>query len=194
VTDRPKPSKPDVLATTRIFLSDSNTLAALRLLGAITRLYGEHGLPLTTLEDVREGSVWLTFRTWFTRQATKEDNQRFVKEVAAELRTWGEQRSLGISQAQIDEKNSKSVSEVVAQMNEYDNAAVHIGSLLILKRTVNGARDLVVHTLTARQLATLNQYPELIGNPATILDQLSILGNDRIPDDPSEMDTIIIPE
>ena len=82
------------------------------------------------------------------------------------------------SQSEVDKNQSEALSNVITSLKDIPNAAIRIGSLLVVKTTSEtGEVGLVVQTLSLSQLHHLNKNPSLLTQPKNILEKLSF-GND----------------
>jgi hypothetical protein len=107
--------------------------------------------------------------SWFrkflvhAKQGAPDVEESVIKLVRAlELQT------LHRPQADIDAKQADAVAKLMNALDKEENAAIQIGSLLLVKV----GRNYVVRNLSQLQLAHLESNPELFQNPATVLRQL----------------------
>lgn len=76
-------------------------------------------------------------------------------------------------QSEIDANQADAASKVIESLAAIPNAVIKIGSLLIVKNTnSDGQTAVVVKTLTVREMVVLAKRPELLKQPAEILDEL----------------------
>lgn len=83
------------------------------------------------------------------------------------------------SQSEVDKNQSEALSNIMTSLKEIPNAAIRIGSLLVVKNTnETGEVSLIVQTLNLEQLHLLNKRPSLLTQPKNILEQLRLKDDD----------------
>lgn len=92
-----------------------------------------------------------------------------ANQVAAILERAAALRAVDQLQADVDLKVAEAVSKLMSELDKEENAAFLLGAILYVKvGTVHSAR-----TLTPEQMRALSRDPELLGDPATILNRLA---------------------
>lgn len=120
--------------------------------------------------EIKRGSFWRRANAWSKKILSSEElNSRLVKvERAVEIAYLDEQ------QADVNAKESASVTQLIQSLESVPEACLQVGSLLILKRTsANGAASVVARRLSQMEVRALERYPEIQGNPAKVLDALA---------------------
>jgi len=83
------------------------------------------------------------------------------------------------SQSEIDRNQSEALLNIMTSLNGIGDAAIRIGSLLVVKTTnIEGEVNLVVQTLSGAQLRMVNKNPSLIKQPKNIFDKLSLINDE----------------
>lgn len=86
-------------------------------------------------------------------------------------------KGIGQPQAEIDERQATGVAKIIESLSGTPNAALQVGSLLILKVTHNEEASIQVKTLSQRELQILEMNQELLTSPRTIFGELRRLQN-----------------
>jgi hypothetical protein len=77
-------------------------------------------------------------------------------------------------QSEVDKNQSEAMSNIIASLKDINNAAIRIGSLLVVKMTNNeGEVNVQVRSLSIKELHLINKKPELLHKPQQILTALS---------------------
>lgn len=116
-----------------------------------------------------EGSWW---KRWWVRSKdalARED----VQERLQKLEKAAEIKALGRPQADADEVHSRAIANLMSAVTEQDNAAVQCGSVLLVKTTRGGKSNVQVRTLSPTELVLLENRPNLLQQPARILEELA---------------------
>lgn len=138
---------------------------------AITSLVEAFGFEIADDFPAIHGS-W--FKSWFAKlgeTATQpEVAARLVKvERALEL------KGLEAPQAEIDAKQAEAVAKLMSSIENVPNAALQVGSILLVKLTKGDGPVVQVRTLTQRELIQLENNQNLLTSPSTVLDRLAEL-------------------
>ncbi|BAM87703.1 hypothetical protein S58_16950 [Bradyrhizobium oligotrophicum S58] len=78
---------------------------------------------------------------------TEDDALKKIEQLEAAARTV----LLDKPSAEVNVTNSKAVSEVIAQLAEYDEAALQLGNMVIVKRTLSDGRKMLMTGLLSRE-------------------------------------------
>lgn len=116
------------------------------------------------------GSLFKRFFARTKEVATKpEVASRIAKaERALELKMLHER------QANVDKLQAEAVAVLLKAIENDDNAALQVGSLLLLRtKTASGQRNTVTRTLTQRELIFVEQNQQLLKRPENLLDKLA---------------------
>jgi hypothetical protein len=149
----------------RVYLSDDDPKKADQFIKAIA-LFKE-ALDLIVVDDppAESGSWW---KRWLaiTRDVSSQP------EVAERLRKAEralEMQALHKIQAEVDKKQAEAAQALIQSLENIENAAIQVGSLLIIKTCSDKGARLTVRTLTQNQLALLEKDPSLLQDPETVL-------------------------
>jgi hypothetical protein len=148
-----------MLAPVTIYLDDAS--GSSRVEQAVRELAAAFEAEAVDWEPAIRGS-W--FRKLFLR-GKELANTQIAQEIGSEVRRAVELHGLHLAQAEVDEKKAAAVSNLIQALPEQGNAAIMIGSILLLK--VEGA--LVVRELTQKELAHLERNPALFKEPTALL-------------------------
>ncbi len=162
-------SKEKRLLAIRAYISDDDPEKAEQFAKAIS-LFKE-ALDLVVVEDppAEKGSWW---KSWVTN--TKEAVSQ--PEMAERLRKTEraiEMQILHKTQSEVDKNQAEAVSALVSSLENVGDAAIQVGSLLIVKTTNNQGASVAVRTLTQNQLSLLEKDPSILKIPSNILEVLS---------------------
>jgi len=77
-------------------------------------------------------------------------------------------------QSEIDKNQSEALLNILKSVENVSNAAIRIGSLLVVKiKNAEGEVNVQVRSLSIKELHLLNKRPELLHNPQLILTALT---------------------
>jgi hypothetical protein len=76
-------------------------------------------------------------------------------------------------QSEVNKNNMSAVSDFLNSVKEVPNVATIMGSLVIIKATVNGIPQLLIRNLTIEEVIVLDRMPELKNNPLELLNKLN---------------------
>jgi hypothetical protein len=146
----------------RIYLSTDHDHQAVE--GALEELLEIYGLEIVRRFPPVHGS-W--FRQFLARA---KDGAPTVEESVTKVARGIELQALHRPQAEVDARQADAVAKLMTALEKEENAAIQIGSILLVKV----GNNYVVRTLTQIQLAHLERNPELFQDPATVLHQLQL--------------------
>lgn len=154
----------------RIWLSEGQPQLVSRVTQSVEQLWRTLGFDFIEAAPPKRGSFlgqWIA-RGWNTL-SRKEVQDRLKKlERALEL------KGVDKPQADVDETLAKAVQTLMASLDKVANAAVQLGSVLLVKITnEQGVASVVVTNLSQRELALIRNNPEVLGTPEKILPTLS---------------------
>ncbi|WP_206618024.1 type I restriction endonuclease subunit R [Hahella sp. KA22] len=75
-------------------------------------------------------------------------------------------------QSEVNKNNSEAAAALINSLKDISQAATLIGSLVIIKLTINGESQVISQLLTTEQLLVLEKNPTLLNQPAKLLEQL----------------------
>lgn len=120
--------------------------------------------------DAIKGSWWKKFIARSNKFISSDDVTTRLKEAEYALEV-----QILKSQSEVDKNQSEALSNIMVSLKDIPNAAIRIGSLLVVKTTNEaGEVSVIVQTLSLSQLHLLNKHPHLLTQPKNILDQLSL--------------------
>jgi hypothetical protein len=116
--------------------------------------------------------------SWFKRFIAKTSNAIKEGEFEDELKKAKralELHALQKIQSEIDKNQAEAAAGLMNALENVKAAVLHIGSILVVKNTDSeGNSNTLVRTLTPKELIYLENHPEVVKNPHSILDNLSI--------------------
>jgi len=80
-------------------------------------------------------------------------------------------------QSEIDKNQAEAVSKIIDSMKDIQNAAIKIGSILIVKTTVSSVPNIAVKNLSLKEMIELESKPSLLRSPIDLLENLTALDN-----------------
>lgn len=75
-------------------------------------------------------------------------------------------------QSEIDLNQAEAVSKILNSISEVENAAIKIGSLLIVKTTISGNPNIAVKNLSLKEMLVLENEPSLLKSPVELLENI----------------------
>ena len=119
----------------------------------------------------KRGSWW---KSWFGKSkevmTSEEFTDRLKKgERAIELAT------LDKVQSEVNKNNSEAASNLIGALADVENAAIQIGSLLLVKVTNSNTSSIHTRQLTNKEMILLEKNQSLLHQPTTIIEQLERL-------------------
>lgn len=114
--------------------------------------------------------------SWFQKQIARTIDAITKDELVKRLEK--AERALELThinkvQSEIDSNLGAAAASVILSLKEEENAAIQIGSLLIVKITENGNSRITTRTLTQKELVQIESEPSLMNYPNNILEDLS---------------------
>ncbi len=169
----------------RIYLSDTPANSIEAASEAINQLLEAFDFEISDDFPPIRGS-W--FKKWFAK--TKDAaNQPEVIERLQKVERALELKGLGQPQSDIDKKQSQAVANLIKATKDVPNAAIQVGSILLVKISATDGPAIQVRTLTQRELIQLENNQKLLSSPADILEKLSELCRES-----DRSNTIQVPE
>lgn len=115
--------------------------------------------------------------SWFKRMVAKSKSALTSDEVTERLKEaeYGiEVNAILKQQSEIDKNQSEALLNILKSVERVPNAAIRIGSLLVVKLTnQSGEVNVQVRSLSIKELHLLNKKPELLHSPKNILNALT---------------------
>jgi len=153
----------------RVFLSDTSGGAIDDISSAIGKLLEAFDFEISDDFPAVHGS-W--FKKWFAK-TTEVMTQPEVLERLEKIERAVELKGLGQPQAEIDKKQAEAVASLLKAVEKVPNAAIQVGSILLVKLTASDSAVIQVRTLTQRELIHLENNQRLLSSPADLLEKLS---------------------
>ncbi|KFL88499.1 hypothetical protein AmDm5_2501 [Acetobacter malorum] len=167
----------------RVYLSDTPGSAVEDTSRAINDLLEAYGFEVTDDFPPIHGS-------WFKRWFAKSKDVLTQPEVAERLQKVEravELKGLDIPQAEIDAKKADAVSKLMDSVKDVPNAAIQVGSILLIKINTPAGPSIQVRTLTQAELILLENNQKLLASPENIMERLSEICQARNQDSSSRM-------
>ncbi|WOO39649.1 hypothetical protein [Rubellicoccus peritrichatus] len=155
-----------------IFLSTNSTSEIKEIEDAIKEYMTELGMPIVYEFSGSPGS-------WWRRFVAKTEDTLTSKEVTERLERAEHAIELRHShkiQSEIDKNKGEALSKLILSLENTDEAAILIGSLLLTKtKDGNGKTAIVSRNLTSREVFLIERTPDLLGSPQTLLKKLDLI-------------------
>jgi hypothetical protein len=161
-----------------IYLDTDNSMEIFNTYEAVLKFLDSIGFKKSFEFKAKLGS-------WFKRMTAKSKSILSNKEVTdrfKEIEYGVEVNTILKPQSEVDKNHSEALANILKSIENYPNAAIRIGSLIVVKITPpNGEINIQVRTLSIKELHVLNKRPELLSRPSEILIALAkeIEGNDN---------------
>lgn len=167
----------------RVYLSEVAGDAIDNVSQAIQGVLEAFGLKLADEFPAIRGS-W--FKKWFAKTA-EAMTQPEVADRIKKLERALELKGLGQPQAEIDEKQASAAAKLMEALKDTPNAAIQVGSILLIKRLTEAGSTVQIRTLTPTELMHLENNQALLMSPENLLQRLSdaCRSNDQRPDSDS---------
>jgi len=170
----------------RIYLSgpESSSIAVTKsralhreLSYVVYRVYGAtkdllENLDLTIVQDppAVEGSWWKQLLTKTKDAATLPEVQERLQKAERAI----EMHVLLKQQSDVDKNQAEAVSGLIKALADVQNAALQIGSLLVIKRSnAEGKSEIVSRTLTQNELILIEKNPDVLCDPENVINVLN---------------------
>lgn len=115
--------------------------------------------------------------SWFKRLVASSRSAITSNEVTDRLKEaeYGvEVNTILKPQSEVDKNNSEALLNILKSIENIPNAAIRIGSLIVVKVTNrSGEANIQVRTLSIKELHLLNKKPELLSRPSEVLNALA---------------------
>jgi hypothetical protein len=160
-----------------VYLSDTPNNAIGRVTAAVDHMLGAFGFGFADEFPEVRGS-W--FKKWFARGQeimTQPEVAQRLKQLERAVQLQG----LGQPQADIDAKQAGAVAELMKALADVPNAALQVGSILLIKLTSDKGPTVQVRTLTQQELIHLENNQNLLNSPADLLERLALLCQPKPP-------------
>lgn len=153
----------------RVYLKEGSRESLRPVTNHIERFSAELRFEIADDFPVEEGSFW---KRWFVKSrealSTEEVQERLRKlERAAELQV------LDKPQAAVDKDLATAASELIRAVEHEREAAIQIGSLLILKVPEGRNSRVMVRTLSAKEMIAIERRPDSLKDPTKLLTMLN---------------------
>lgn len=124
----------------------------------------------------KKGSWW---KSWFGKSKDVITSDEFVDrlkkgERAIELAT------LDKAQSEVNKNNSEAAANLIGSLADIDNAALQVGSLLVVKVTSGNTSSIHTRQLTNREMILLEKNQSLLHKPTVIIEKLEQLSCDDV--------------
>lgn len=118
--------------------------------------------------------------SWFKRFFVKTKNiaeSEGFKEKKSEVEYGIKLHTITKHQSEVDKNQAEAVSKIIESIKDIPNAAIKIGSLLIVKITVSETPSISAKNLSLKELMMLENTPSLLKNPVQLLENLNQANN-----------------
>lgn len=139
-----------------------------RLLAAVDDLVSVLGYGAQTDTTIEKGSVFRQSKIG-AALTSQEMKDRLVKvERALEL------ANLDLKQAEVDVREGQAVANLIAALKDVPRACLRVGSILLIKYSVEDVPVIVSRQLSQLEIHTLERYPEIQRVPEKALEALTM--------------------
>jgi hypothetical protein len=149
----------------RVYLSEVVGNTVDEVSHAIQDVLDAFGLEFADEFPAIKGS-W--FKKWFAKTA-QAMTQSEVTDRLKKLERAVELKGLGQPQAEIDEKQASAAAKLMDALKDTPNAAIQVGSILLIKRLTESGSTMQIRTLTPTELMHLENNQALLMSPENIL-------------------------
>lgn len=154
---------------TEIYLDTDNPDDIFKVYTAVLDFLDDIDFKVFVELEAVKGSWWKKFISKSSGALTSEDVTSRLKEAEYALEV-----QILKAQSEVDKNQSEALTNIMVSLKDVPNAAIRIGSLLVVKVTnEESVVSLNVQTLNLTQLHYLNKNPNLLNQPRNIWDQLS---------------------
>ncbi|MCS3799373.1 hypothetical protein [Niastella sp. OAS944] len=116
------------------------------------------GFEMKTQNEPIYNSFWQKIRFVFKKNVTEQDVQNIFDKAKKAL----ELKHIDLPTAEQTEKLANAVDKILNSVNRFDNCTIRLGSLLIVKRMIEGEPMLKVHQLTPDEIKYLEANDSLL--------------------------------
>lgn len=150
----------------RAYLKPGSGISIETVSMSINRIIKEISFELAEDYPSQEGSWWKRWTSRSKDALTHPEVQERLEKIERAI----ELKSIHIPQAKVDRDLASAVAELVKSLEKESEAALQVGSILILKTLKNdGNSKTMVRTLSPGQLAILEKNPDHLKEPSNIL-------------------------
>lgn len=165
------------LVIVKVYLSDHPGEENLqKIVGSLTGFVEEMGFSFYQEFPEKTGS-W--FKQWFVISKEVVSSAEFQKQIDRVQRAI-ELKYLDKVQSEANKNNSDATAKLIASLDGIDNAAIQVGSLLLVKVTNNGKNSISTKQLSNREMILLEKNQSLIRQPEKLIAELERMS---FPDD-----------
>lgn len=152
-----------------IYLDTENDEVASRVFSAVKHLLQENGFEVGKETEVVRGSriknIWFKITSPLRSKEAKELFEKAKKAI--------ELAKLEKVQSEVNKNNFEAAAAFLNSVKDVPNVATIMGSLVVIKATVNGVPQLLIRNLTIEQTIQLGKNPSLMNNPLELLNRLN---------------------
>lgn len=149
----------------QIYLDTEEDTKAVEIYSALKELLSAFKVEVTKEGEIVKGSWLRKFEARPTECNTKEEVELRLKKI---------EQALESSQMDADVKQAEAVERLLKSLTKVKNAAIKIGSLLLIKITNSeGEENVVALTVSTEKLKFIDRNPHLLGNPTQLLANLT---------------------
>ena len=161
----------------RLYVTREAQDMAAPLIKAIERMLEAYGFEVADDFPAERGSV---FKRWFSRSKDALTSEE-AKDVARKVKKGAEVAGLDKPMAEVNKTQSEALRNALEIAKDYDDVALQFGTALVVVRTNSNSnkKTAMAITLSPAQAIALENNPDLLHNPATILERLKELCDDH---------------
>ena len=162
----------------------------------ITNACGEFmealGFEMETEDEPIFHSFWKKLKFIFSTQASTEEIDKLINKGKRAL----ELRHVELPTAEQTEKLASAAAKIVESLEKFEEGVVRLGTLLVLKKKVNGEPKIVIQQLNQELIKILDEKPQLLKSLQTVYELVTgdTNASKGVLDSPPEVGVVGLPE
>ena len=160
----------------KVYLSEYPDSHITEIITAIGEFIDSLGFLFVDEFPSQRGSWW---KSWFGKSKEVMTSEEFTDRLKKGERAI-ELAALDKVQSEVNKNNAEAASNLIGALDNYDNGALQIGSLLLIKVTNGGTKSIHTRQLTNKEMILLEKNPSLIRQPTLIIEKLEELSCETV--------------
>ena len=153
----------------RVFLGSNDEGTIQKVESALLRLLEVYEFKIVDEDEPQYGSWWKKLIAC----AQNDKTQKALREKLEKIEKALELEKIGKAKSVINKNEAEAASILIESIKSESEAVIQVGSLLILKYTKpSGYSQTLVKNLSDRELSAVDDFPEILKNPATLFKQI----------------------
>ena len=155
----------------RIYLSENPNEKIPEIISFLGEFIDSMGFLFVDEFPSKNGSWW---KSWFGKSKNAITSDELLDRLKKGERAI-ELAALDKAQSEVNKNNSEAAANLIGSLAEIDNAALQVGSLLIVKVTSGSTSSIHTRQLTNREMILLERNQSLLHKPTLIIEKLEQL-------------------